>query len=239
MASDAEFSLTDKSKNTEETLTNRIIKLGRNFFDIPCYNLAVYLLGKILVRKLEDGTLLKARIVETECYLGGDDKASNSYNGRKTPGNEPMYMKAGTAYVYMTYGMYFCMNISSTEPGAAVLLRALDPIKGFEKMNELRAANRKTKRNSTSSIISQFDIKDLCNGPSKLCMTFGITKDLFNKVDICDSELLWVEDDLSFNDEFKVVKTSRIGIESAGIEWSKKPLRFYILGNKSKLKCRK
>lgn len=57
---------------------------------------------------------------------------------RKTPGNEPMYMVPGTAYVYMTYGMYFCMNISSKEPGSAVLLRALEPVEGVEDMLKLR-----------------------------------------------------------------------------------------------------
>ena len=52
-------------------------------------------------------------IVETECYLGGEDVASHSYNGKRTPRNEPMYMKPGTSYVYSIYGMYFCFNISS------------------------------------------------------------------------------------------------------------------------------
>lgn len=64
----------------EESLHN--IKLGRQFFDVPCYNLANFLLGKVLVRKLSNTNLLKGLIVETECYLGGEDKASHSYNGR-------------------------------------------------------------------------------------------------------------------------------------------------------------
>ena len=69
--------------------------------------------GKILVRCLENGTILKGRIVETEGYLGVIDKASHTYQNKVTPRNIPMYMPPGTIYVYMTYGMYHCFNISS------------------------------------------------------------------------------------------------------------------------------
>lgn len=113
-------------------------KLTEEDYSIPCYELANYLLGKILVRKFE-GKLLKGRIVETECYLGGDDKASHSYKGKQTPRNQPMFMPPGTSYVYMTYGMYHCFNISAKESGAAVLLRALQPIEGLDCMRNLRS----------------------------------------------------------------------------------------------------
>lgn len=83
------------------------------FYDVPCEQLARALLGKMLVRRLENGHILKGRIVETECYLGGEDKASHSFGGKMTERNAPMFMKPGTAYVYFTYGMYFCFNISS------------------------------------------------------------------------------------------------------------------------------
>lgn len=56
----------------------------------------------------------------------------------RTKGNEPMYMAPGTAYVYFTYGMYHCFNISSDGPGAAVLLRAVEPLLGMEKMQDHR-----------------------------------------------------------------------------------------------------
>jgi hypothetical protein len=88
-------------------------RLRDSFYNVPCEDLAKGLLGKVLVRRLSDGTLIKGRIVETECYLGGEDKASHSYNGRITERSKPMYMKPGTAYVYITYGMYHCFNISS------------------------------------------------------------------------------------------------------------------------------
>lgn len=120
-----------------------LFKITEEFYNIPCYELANTLLGKILVRKFE-GNILKGRIVETECYLGGEDKASHSYNGKQTPRNEPMFMAPGTSYVYMTYGMYHCFNISAREPGAAVLIRALEPIEGLDYMRQLRNGNKKS-----------------------------------------------------------------------------------------------
>lgn len=114
-----------------------LFRFTEEFYNIPCYELANTLLGKVLVRKFE-GNIVKGRIVETECYLGGEDKASHSYNGRQTPRNEPMFMPPGTSYVYMTYGMYHCFNISAAEPGAAVLIRALEPLEGLDFMRQLR-----------------------------------------------------------------------------------------------------
>lgn len=87
-------------------------RLDEKFFNVPCVELAKNLLGTVLVRKLGNSHL-KGRIVETECYLGFPDKASHSYQGRRTPRNEPMFMAPGTIYVYQTYGMYYCINISS------------------------------------------------------------------------------------------------------------------------------
>lgn len=126
-------------------------------FDKSCIDLAVFLLGKILVRKLNDGCLLKGKIVETECYPGGEDKASHSFGGkwetschnfikfliniwclRRTERNEPMYMAPGTTYVYMLYYGYHCLNISSKEPGGVVLIRALEPDFGEDVMRMLR-----------------------------------------------------------------------------------------------------
>lgn len=86
-------------------------RLNETFFNVSCVELARNLLGTVLVRRL-DGFLLKGKIVETECYLGLTDRASHSYRGR-TSRNEPMFMEPGTIYVYQTYGMYHCINISS------------------------------------------------------------------------------------------------------------------------------
>ncbi|XP_031347571.1 uncharacterized protein LOC116173967 [Photinus pyralis] len=201
------------------------MKLNFDFYNVPCYNLANFLLGKLLVRRIGDD-ILKGRIVETECYLGGEDKASRSFGGRRTTANEPMYMQPGTAYVYMTYGMYHCFNISSAGPGAAVLLRAIHPIENIDIMTEFRGKNCKSKS-------KKFKIDELGNGPSKLCMSMSIDKETSNKLDLCTSDTLWIEEDLDYDNDFKTVISSRIGIDSVGEEWAKKPLRFYILGDSS------
>ncbi|XP_024904123.1 DNA-3-methyladenine glycosylase isoform X1 [Pteropus alecto] len=88
-------------------------RLGSDFFDQPAVSLAQAFLGQVLVRRLDDGTELRGRIVETEAYLGPEDEAAHSRGGRQTPRNRGMFMKPGTLYVYFIYGMYFCMNVSS------------------------------------------------------------------------------------------------------------------------------
>ncbi|GFT86630.1 DNA-3-methyladenine glycosylase [Nephila pilipes] len=193
-------------------------KLTKSFYEQPCATLAKSLLGKVLVRKLENGEILRGRIVETECYLGTVDKASHSYKGKKTERNEAMFLHPGTAYVYTIYGMYFCFNISSLEEGSAVLIRALEPLQNTSTMCRFRSVKRKN-----SSVLKE---KDLCSGPSKLCQALKIEKQ-FNKVDLCTSDILWLEDgkDILFCD---IIACKRIGIDSAGEEWANKPLRFYI-----------
>ncbi|XP_032125325.1 DNA-3-methyladenine glycosylase isoform X4 [Sapajus apella] len=90
-----------------------LTRLGSEFFDQPAVTLAQAFLGQVLVRRLPNGTELRGRIVETEAYLGPEDEAAHSRGGRQTPRNRGMFMKPGTLYVYIIYGMYFCMNISS------------------------------------------------------------------------------------------------------------------------------
>ena len=94
-------------------LKRKELRMSRTFFEQPCSKLAKALLGKTLVRKYNDGNILAGRIVEVECYFAQDDKCSHSYNYRQTKRNTAMFMKAGTLYVYMTYGMYYCTNISA------------------------------------------------------------------------------------------------------------------------------
>jgi DNA-3-methyladenine glycosylase len=201
-------------------------KISSNFLvNKTCIESAKALLGQILCRRLSpNGPILKARIVETESYLGVEDMASHSYKRRRTKRNEPMFMKCGTCYVYFTYGMYYCFNISTKGEGEAVLVRAVQPLEGIDFMQQLRAKARKT--NNESNICKTFKLKELSNGPSKLCMAFDININNINKVDIFNSDHIWLESGINVcpND---IVITKRVGISRAG-EWNDKPLRFYI-----------
>ena len=119
-----------KAKLKSERNGLPLTKLDRSFYDRPTEVLAKQLLGKLLYRVLDNGEVLCGRIVETEGYLGEVDKACHSFGGKRTARTEPVYMAPGTAYVYIIYGMYHCLNISSQEPGACVLIRALEPLQG-------------------------------------------------------------------------------------------------------------
>jgi DNA-3-methyladenine glycosylase len=203
-------------------------RLKADFFDDTCLSLAKKLLNKYLLRKVEYSpgrfALLAGRIVETEAYLGELDAASHSFGNKQTERTKAMFMKAGTAYVYNIYGVYCCLNVSSREPGAAVLVRALEPVYGLDLM---RLARNSPKQD-----------KDLTNGPSKLCQSMRITKDLFNQVDLNVNEDLWLQDELFMdgrffaNADFKVIEAKRIGIDYAGAEAVNQLYRFYIKDNK-------
>ncbi|CAM1300414.1 MPG (predicted) [Pycnogonum litorale] len=201
------------------------MRVGSNFFDVDCTVLARALLGKILVRTLDDGSRIRGRIVETECYLGVEDKASHSFNGKRTSRTEAMVMSPGTAYVYIIYGIHHCFNISSQGDGAAALIRSLEPIDGINVMQEYRRSRRKSDSKPLKN-------HELCNGPSKLCQAFNINKECFDRLNMCQSDLLYIEDDNQFQNAV-VVTSKRIGIEGAGIESASKLLRFYVKDCKS------
>ncbi|XP_043945379.1 DNA-3-methyladenine glycosylase [Protopterus annectens] len=197
-------------------------RLESGFYNQPCISLAKALLGKIFVRRLADGTELRGRVVETEAYLGGEDKASHSFGGKQTERNVAMFMVPGTLYVYQIYGIYFCMNISSQGEGAAVLLRALEPEQGQDRMRELRDLRRKENGKALKE-------HELCNGPSKLCQALDINK-RFDKRDLASDPDAWMEHGPEAVSD-TTVSSARIGV-NYGEEWAKKPLRFYIQGNK-------
>lgn len=197
-------------------------RLGSDFFDQPAVVLARAFLGQVLVRRLDGGAELRGRIVETEAYLGPEDEAAHSRGGRQTPRNRGMFMKPGTLYVYLIYGMYFCMNVSSQGDGACVLLRALEPLGDMDTMRQLRSAHRK---GSTRALKD----RELCNGPSKLCQALAIDKS-FDQRDLAKDEAVWLEQGPPEPREPAVVAAARVGIGHAG-EWVQKPLRFYIRGS--------
>ncbi|KAG0720735.1 DNA-3-methyladenine glycosylase [Chionoecetes opilio] len=163
-------------------------RLTADFYDQECVVLAKALLGKVLVRVV-GGRRVAARVVETESYLGGPDQASHSCGGKRTPRNEPMYMRAGTSYVYSIYGMYHCFNVSCQGEGACVLVRGAEPLEGVEVMVQGRAARRGANARPLKP-------HQLCNGPSKLCQALALTKELANKLDLAESDVFWVEEDV-------------------------------------------
>lgn len=104
--------------------------LQRSFFNQPAANLAPALIGKILVHRV--GKIQRrARIVETEAYVGPYDLACHTSKGRTTR-TEVMFGPPGHAYVYLIYGMYYMLNIVAGEPGSAVLIRAAQPLDGWQ-----------------------------------------------------------------------------------------------------------
>ncbi|XP_048576207.1 DNA-3-methyladenine glycosylase [Nematostella vectensis] len=213
------------SKCLKLDVTQHTGRLGRLFYDISTIDLAKDLLGKLLYRVLTGGKVVIGRIVETEAYLGRTDKACHSFGGKRTARNEAMFMAPGTAYVYFIYGMYYCLNISSREEGACVLVRALEPVKGLDTMRKFRGAKHKDKGAGLKEI-------QLCNGPSKLCQALDINKTNLNKKDLVTSNRFWIEEDDS-GGRFKVVTSHRIGIDSYGAEASSQPMRFYVYGCRS------
>lgn len=101
--------------------------LGREYFSAPATILAPDLVGKILCRRMPDGEIVKAKIIETECYFGEDDTACHAHKG-KTERTKPMYEMGGITYVYLCYGIHSLLNIVTGEAGhpEAVLIRGVE-----------------------------------------------------------------------------------------------------------------
>lgn len=194
--------------------------LDRNFYNRDTLTVAKELLGKYII-KIDNGEKLIGMIVETEAYIGPIDKASHSYNYRRTERNEVMYGPAGYTYVYMIYGKNFCLNIvtEEVEKPCAVLIRALEPISGLDDM-------AKNRYNKSFNELNKKEIINLTNGPSKLCSAFKIDKSNNGK-DICSNDFYIAEGITNF----EIKEAKRINIDYA--EEAKDFLwRFYIKGNK-------
>lgn len=185
--------------------------LPRNFYSRDTLVVAKDLLGKHLVRLLNDGNIV-ARIVEVEAYRGSDDPASHAYRGQ-TPRNQVMFGKAGFSYVYFTYGKHYCLNVTTEKEGipGAVLIRAIDIIGGLELARQNRKANSLT---------------NLSNGPGKLTEALSITK-IHNGLDLTERNELFVRHP-EINESHAKIVSRRIGIKAG----SEKLWRFYIKNNK-------
>jgi DNA-3-methyladenine glycosylase len=171
-------------------------------------DLAKALIGCVLVRESRQGRAA-GRIVETEAYVL-NDPASHAYRG-KSRRNASMFLGPHRAYVYKIYGTSFCVNVTSEreDVGAAVLVRALEPIEGQELMEERRGTVRAT---------------DLCRGPGRLCQALAIDGEL-DGADLLRSRKLWLA--AASSDPRRIGASRRIGITKA----SRRRLRFFERGS--------
>jgi DNA-3-methyladenine glycosylase len=191
-----------------------------DFFTRPTLTVARALLGQRLVRYV-DGQRLGGMIVETEAYIGSGDSASHASKGR-TPRTDVMYGPPGHAYVYLIYGMYHMLNLTTEQEGfpAAVLLRAIEPQEGISAMQVRRQGTNR----------SPLQPKQLTNGPGKLCQALDVDKTLHNW-DVTLGQELWLEyGQVIF--EANVATGPRIGIDYAAPEDKAAPWRFWIQGNR-------
>ncbi|MBV9537989.1 MAG: DNA-3-methyladenine glycosylase [Acidisphaera sp.] len=153
-------------------------RLGRGDLPVATVALARHLVGKLLVRRLAEGDMV-ARVVETEAYPPGD-AAMHAYRG-VTPRTRPLFLEHGHAYVYLCYGVSMMLNVAS-EPagvGAAVLIRAAEPLAGIPLMQERRG---------------RAGPRDLLRGPGRLAQGMAIDK-RFDAVDLCTHPTLYLADD--------------------------------------------
>ena len=181
--------------------------LPASFYERDPERVARDLLGKIVVHGRMAG-----RIVETEAYLGLEDLAAHASRGL-TARTRVLFGPPGHAYVYLIYGMYECLNLVAEPEGkdGCVLIRALEPVSGLERMRKRRPAARR--------------IEDLCSGPGKLTLAMGITRAL-NGAPVTRGDLTVRAP--SAAEAVEIAVSSRIGITQCA-DW---PLRFYVAGNR-------
>lgn len=182
------------------TISPRAGKLPRSFYDRDTVAVAHELLGKHLVHVVA-GVERVGRIVEVEAYLGPHDLAAHSARGL-TPRTRVMFGPPGHAYVYLIYGMHWCMNAVTQAEGhaSAVLLRALEPVKNLEGRTQ---------------------------GPALLCKAMGVDGRLHGHDLLSDEFFIREPGDAP---RISIVKRPRIGVDYAG-HWARRLLRFYVKGN--------
>lgn len=181
--------------------------LPPEFYRRATLEVARDLLGKTFIRRI-GGVMLGGRIVEVEAYHQDGDEAAHSFRGR-TPRNDVMFRDGGALYVYFTYGMHFCMNVVTEAEGvgAAVLIRAIEPVEGIEIIRSNRPRARR-------------DI-DLANGPAKLCQALAIGRE-HNGLPL-DGSIVGIADAPAVPESSMLV-TTRVGI-SRSLEL---PWRFFL-----------
>jgi DNA-3-methyladenine glycosylase len=176
--------------------------LPRKFYRRKTERVAIDLLGCIVHRRRGDVTQT-ARIVETEAYVGAHDLACHASKG-VTPRTRVLYGPPGHAYVYLIYGMHWCLN-AVTEPeghGSAVLIRALEPLE---------------------------HVQGNPSGPGRLTQVLGIDKTL-NEADLTDSSGPLFISKPTRRRRVEIARGPRVGVDYSG-EWAKAELRFWLMGN--------
>ena len=187
-----------------------------NFFTVSADQLAPKLLGKILVRKINN-QIIKVKIVETEAYNGNIDRACHAHpENRSRWKAAALSNRGGCAYVYLIYSMYYCFNIASSVKGdpQGVLIRAAEPLD-----------------HHTIPVLSQHGSQKFyyyTNGPGKLCRTLNIDISL-NHTDLTTSNLIYLEDAPEVSKD-EIIATKRVNIDYAGTD-KDRLWRFYIKDN--------
>jgi DNA-3-methyladenine glycosylase len=182
------------------------------FYEAPVLVLARRLVGKVLVHETDDG-VAAGRIVETEAYRGPEDLAAHSARGRRTARTEAMFGPAGQVYMFLLYGTSWAFNIVAgpVDTPHAVLVRALEPVHGFELMSRRRA--RPTHDRA------------LTNGPGKLTHALGLDRAAYG-TRLTSDHLYLAEGPAG-----PLGRSTRINIDYAGA-WARRPWRFFEKGNR-------
>jgi DNA-3-methyladenine glycosylase len=196
-------------------MANTFTRLREKFFTRrDTLKVARDLLGKLLVVPSDDGKRVSGMIVETEAYLGVEDKAAHSFGGRRTARNEITYAKGGHVYVFFVYGMYYQLNLVTgpAEHAHVVLIRGVEPVEGIDLMRARRG---------------DMPDKNLTSGPGKLTIALGIDRS-FNGQHL-SGDRIWLEEFRKYRSA-EIDSGPRVGIDYAE-EFIEMPWRFWLKGN--------
>ncbi|MEK7090485.1 MAG: DNA-3-methyladenine glycosylase [Patescibacteria group bacterium] len=200
-------------------------KLGREFFMKPSIDVSKNVLSKYLIRRLPSGKILAGKIVEVEAYIGPEDRASHAFvpfRLRKrgiqkiTSRNRVEYLEGGHVYIYLVYGMYWQLNITTGPENypECFLIRAIEVNRGIKTGKDPLSEAR------------------LASGPGKLCNFLKVDKSFYGE-NIATSKRLWLEDRGIKISKKNIAATPRIGIDYAGSYWARRKLRFFIKNNQA------
>ena len=168
-----------------------------------------------------------------EAYIGEDDRASHARFGR-TARNEVMYAGPGLAYVYLVYGMYHCLNVVTEPAGrpAAVLIRAVEPLAGFDAMRRARVAHIRRSRKDPAAAdveaarVAGLPAHRLAAGPGLVGAAFTLGRE-HTGLDLCEpGSAIRLEPAVPADRRPDIVTTARVGIAYAGVPWTRMPWRF-------------